>query len=340
MSSSSDVVLPRELQRNPASDSLYLSTEDLPERDRLAIWHELHGRTLFNLGMAPHAGSPFKADATINRIQDIAMATVNSSRVQYYTDRGHLQNAQDSIAIFTVQRGKAHGKQNGRDAIIGPGEGFAILNNEMASVNVMEDGRYLTIYVPRHVVAPLVPDIEHAIMQPMALNSSSLKLLMGYAAALQENVSKLDVSLRHNIAMHLGDLTANVLGANGDAGSLIASRGLRAARLRAIKEDILANLADHDLSAETVARRQGITSRYIRKLLDSDGTSFSDLVLTLRLTHAHRLLCDPRHLVSSVGTIAYEVGFGDLSYFNRTFRRQFGMTPSDARAEAARRRLY
>jgi AraC-like DNA-binding protein len=25
------------------------------------------------------------------------------------------------------------------------------------------------------------------------------------------------------------------------------------------------------------------------------------------------------------------VGFGDLSYFNRTFRRRYGMTPTEAR---------
>ena len=29
--------------------------------------------------------------------------------------------------------------------------------------------------------------------------------------------------------------------------------------------------------------------------------------------------------------IAYDVGFGDLSYFNRVFRRRYGATPSDIR---------
>jgi AraC-like DNA-binding protein len=32
--------------------------------------------------------------------------------------------------------------------------------------------------------------------------------------------------------------------------------------------------------------------------------------------------------------VAYDCGFGDVSYFNRMFRRQFGAAPSDIRAQA------
>jgi AraC-like DNA-binding protein len=33
-----------------------------------------------------------------------------------------------------------------------------------------------------------------------------------------------------------------------------------------------------------------------------------------------------------VSSIAYDVGFGDLSYFNRCFRRTYNATPSDVRS--------
>jgi AraC-like DNA-binding protein len=35
-----------------------------------------------------------------------------------------------------------------------------------------------------------------------------------------------------------------------------------------------------------------------------------------------------------VSTIAYECGFGDLSYFNQAFRRRFAATPTDVRKAA------
>jgi AraC-like DNA-binding protein len=33
-----------------------------------------------------------------------------------------------------------------------------------------------------------------------------------------------------------------------------------------------------------------------------------------------------------IATIAFDVGFGDLSHFNRQFHRRFGATPTDVRA--------
>jgi AraC-like DNA-binding protein len=33
-----------------------------------------------------------------------------------------------------------------------------------------------------------------------------------------------------------------------------------------------------------------------------------------------------------ISVIACDAGFGDLSYFNRTFRRAYGVSPSDIRA--------
>jgi AraC-like DNA-binding protein len=48
------------------------------------------------------------------------------------------------------------------------------------------------------------------------------------------------------------------------------------------------------------------------------------------------MMTDPRYADHRVSAIAFAAGFGDLSYFNRTFRRRFGATPSDLRAQAQR----
>jgi AraC-like DNA-binding protein len=107
-------------------------------------------------------------------------------------------------------------------------------------------------------------------------------------------------------------------------------------RLKAIKADIRANTGNPRFSLEWLAARHGISPRYLRALFYGEGTSFTDFVLEARLSHAYRLLTDPRFSDRNVSAIAFESGFGDLSWFYQAFRRRFGMTPRDLR-ESMRR---
>jgi AraC-like DNA-binding protein len=115
------------------------------------------------------------------------------------------------------------------------------------------------------------------------------------------------------------------------ASVLSRDRGVRAARLTAIKADISRHLTDGSLSVATLAARHGITPRYVHKLFEDDEMTCSQYVLDQRLALAYRRLRDPRLAGRTVSSIAHDAGFGDLSYFNRTFRHRYGVTPSVAR---------
>ena len=123
-----------------------------------------------------------------------------------------------------------------------------------------------------------------------------------------------------------------VLGDGGHRAAKANKLGVAEARLKAIKADILENLSSPELTETAVALRQRVTSRYIRMLFQAEGTTFSKFVLSHRLMHAHRMLSDPRFAGMKISDIALAVGFSDLSYFDRTFRRQFHATPSEVRA--------
>jgi AraC-like DNA-binding protein len=44
-------------------------------------------------------------------------------------------------------------------------------------------------------------------------------------------------------------------------------------------------------------------------------------------------LCDSRQAHRSISEIALSSGFGDVSYFNRAFRRRYGASPSEVRTK-------
>jgi AraC-like DNA-binding protein len=112
---------------------------------------------------------------------------------------------------------------------------------------------------------------------------------------------------------------------------LAAQRGYSHSRFELIKSDVLKNLHRHDLTIELVARARGLSPRQAQRFFACSGTTFTEFVLTQRLSLAHRLLNEPRFRNRKITDVAYTAGFGDLSYFNREFRRRFGDTPSAIR---------
>jgi AraC-like DNA-binding protein len=72
-------------------------------------------------------------------------------------------------------------------------------------------------------------------------------------------------------------------------------------------------------------------------LFEGEGSTFTEFVNGLRLARVYRTLSDPRLCDRTIGALALECGFRDLSHFNRLFLRAFGATPSDVRARAWRK---
>jgi AraC-like DNA-binding protein len=152
-----------------------------------------------------------------------------------------------------------------------------------------------------------------------------------YTKLCIEVAPSLDAVGQQRAAQHLIDLTSLLLGAAPDRVELATKRGYSPARFDLIKADVLKNLHRHDLTIDLVARAHGLSPRQAQRFFAHSGTTFTDFVLAARLSLAHRLLCDPRFHHRKITDIAYSAGFGDLSYFNREFRRRFGDTPSATR---------
>ena len=93
---------------------------------------------------------------------------------------------------------------------------------------------------------------------------------------------------------------------------------------RAIDEDVS---GDH--SVRTLAALASMSPfHFIRCFKRVVGTTPHAYVRIARLREAGRMLCDPNLPIASV---AFDVGFQDLSVFNHAFREVFGMTPRQLR---------
>lgn len=87
------------------------------------------------------------------------------------------------------------------------------------------------------------------------------------------------------------------------------------------------------ISIDMIASEVGLSqSHFMKYFKNTMGTSFIDYLNEYRLTMASRLLLSSD---SSILAIASEVGYDNLSYFNRTFKKRFQMTPREYRKKYA-----
>lgn len=81
-----------------------------------------------------------------------------------------------------------------------------------------------------------------------------------------------------------------------------------------------------DLTLEITAAALGLNRTKINQLLrEETGFTFAGYLNRLRLIEAARLLVEEQ---MGVAEAAYAVGFGNQSYFNRAFKKEYGCSPS------------
>jgi AraC-like DNA-binding protein len=314
---------------------LRFSTDALPERDRLASFCEEFGRHVLAVQIDPVQRDTVSATATLRSLPGLSLASTNVSvGFRVARTRQLIGDGKDELLLNILIGGAGQYRQINRESEIAS-HGGIVLSAADEGICVFPHGaQQLVISVPRESIASLVRDPESAICRRIP-QTELWPLLVSYVRST-DPLSLDSPDLARAFATHLQDLFALAVGATRDGAEIARGRGLRAARLRALMGDIGKHLGSGELSINRLALRHGVSARYIQKLFESEGTTFTEYVMERRLVEASRMLSDPRFADRTISELAGNVGFGDLSYFTRSFRRRFGMTPSDAR-ELARR---
>lgn len=236
----------------------------------------------------------------------------------------------DGVLLIGAPRGRSLMHQAGRELMLGDGDAFFVDPN-LPYAYLAQPMHACAIRLSRSALASLDVDVDARLMGVLQGHRPALEFLMRYADVVHDDGAVATEPMRRAVATHIHDLVALLVGIRGEARHLVQERGVRAARAAALNADIEAHLTDPALSPAASAGRLGISVRYVHRLLEDAGENYSAKVLAARVQLARKRLRDPKQSGATIASIAFALGFGDLSYFNRSFKRQVGCTPREWR---------
>jgi AraC-like DNA-binding protein len=314
----------------------HFNTDALPARDRIGTYCEELVRRWNGLDARTADEARFYAELQLRLFGEVGIGHSANSRIDFFRTPDLMRDGDDTLCALLLTSGSACAMQDDRDHALASGDGIVCDNGYAGGFSYIDESQSWCIRIPRQQLARRLPGSFRFAGAKLDRHPTAHRLLLGYVGAAFDIDFSGDERARAVYEAHILDLIALALGIEGDECVQAEARGGRAARRAAILRAIERRSGDPALTAVTVAASLGVTPRYVHLLLEETGRSFTHHLLEQRLARAAALLRDPDRSDRRVTDIAADTGFGDLSYFGRTFRHRYGVTPSDMR-EAARR---
>lgn len=296
------------------------------------MWRDIYSAQIAAVEFGISDDSPFDATLEAAAIGSLTYAKMSGTinRVAR-TAQSIRSDTHDSYSLV-INMGDAPigGTYRNHDLELAVGGAF-LDASEPQDVIGRGHNRWGHLSLPRKLLDDRFAGIEGSQGIAIAPDHAALQLMRNYLQIVDATALPAVPALSDHVATTIVDLVGLATGAKGDEAELAGLRGVRAARLQSILRQVRGNYRNPALSAQLVGLQLGLSARYVQDLLAATGIGFSERILELRLQDAKEMLGSPRCLDKRIGEIAYDVGFGDISYFNRCFRRRFGCSPSAAR---------
>ncbi|MER9300883.1 AraC family transcriptional regulator [Mesorhizobium sp. M0621] len=308
----------------------------LDEDARLKKWQDLWTAKMGPCDIKHTHDLPLRFRADLLRIDSIIVADVEATTSRFSRTSGQAaSHSQDYLCLdFNRTPSDVWVRHRNRELTVTAGDAVIWANTLAFERRSAAGVAGSMIYVQRPELCALVPNAEDLIARPLDPTTPALRHLQSYADfVVKSGEIAAEPGLGARAADMVLDLFALALGARSDVAEVAQARGLRAARLNVIVKEIERGFAEPGFSSEQVAQRFGLSRRYVNELLAESGQTLEQRVTSLRLRKAFDMLTSPQFDKLKISEIALAAGFNDISYFNRAFRRTFGLSPTQSRGK-------
>ena len=315
----------------PKIPQILISTDQFDPRERFDIWRDEFALRIARVDVNTPDKSAFSADIGVLPLPNLTVSKTTVAPCSLTRTRNLLHDGDDGLVFILCLDGEADIRFGEDHVHLRPGNGTLVSNHRLGGFYSTAQATTCSIRIDRDVARGFAPSLDSAVLHETRPGDPSIEILRAYLETLFQSSGGLSAPMAQLADNQLRELLAHIVNPASDLVRSGGYGGIKAARLQAVLQEISRNLDNMVLSAAEIGRKIGLSERYVQQLLEGAGFSFSGYVRELRLDRAYKMLRDRRYVALRISDIAMQAGFSDLSYFNRSFRVRYGLTPNEAR---------
>jgi AraC-like DNA-binding protein len=198
-------------------------------------------------------------------------------------------------------------------------------------VDTWSPAGWVSVMIPRDALPELVPYFAEHGTGPILGTAASL--LADFLLALADRLPYAEERDRDRFARTLRMMIASCLQVEVKAGAKVREANTPFARER-VRRVIRQNLSSALLDPDRISRMSGISRSTLYRMFEPYG-GVVHYLQSMRLDRVYRDLTEvSQNTKLTIAEIAERRGFHNTPAFNRAFKRQFGCTPGEVRANA------
>jgi AraC-like DNA-binding protein len=231
--------------------------------------------------------------------------------------------------ILSLQhQGSAIKRQDGREALIKSRQ-FSISDTSRPfSYEQQSRFCFTSFRFPREELRVRDEDLQALTATAFSSDAGSAAVVGTYFARMAREAAGLDPAVGRHIAATAIDLLALMIDERCGRFSSHAPE-LAAATLVRVKDHIMRNLSDPDLSPSKIAAAHFMSVRYLHKLFELEGVTVGNWTRMQRLERCRIDILRNAAVGAGIAVVARRWGFVNPSHFSRVFRAAYGMTPRE-----------
>lgn len=314
------------------SDGYQKKTSTEREGERFDYWHDIICDEFVQLDCEKYVDGEFAGELR----GGVGVGSLRFSEV--WSDPQIVRRSKQQIAKSTTedflisfqleQQGLV--RQGGREALLTPGSFTLYDATQPYSLTFQERFHQFIVQMPKAV-------LSRHLMHPEQYTAITISGKSGLGAVLTNFIFSLVKEL-HNVKQAPDELSENLVNMIALAFSssvMLEEIGDNSIVLESLKRRVRQyidnNLCNPELSNTHIAQAQGISIRYLHKLFQNEEETIHNLILHKRLEKAYQLLNDEAYAGHSIELVAYSIGFSSAAHFSRTFKKFYGVCPSEVR---------